>query len=50
MLSPRSGELAADHRDAALVDLRLAVVDGVAFVRRLRAQELCTQSLLTTKQ
>jgi len=31
--------LAADHPDAALVDLRLPAVDGVAFMRRLRAQE-----------
>jgi len=31
--------LAADHPDAALVDLRLPVVDGMGFMRRLRAQE-----------
>jgi DNA-binding response OmpR family regulator len=31
--------LAADHPDAALVDLRLPVADGIAFMRRLRAQE-----------
>jgi two-component system, OmpR family, response regulator PrrA len=31
--------LAADHPDAALVDLRLPMAEGVAFMRRLRAQD-----------
>jgi CheY-like chemotaxis protein len=33
-------QMAAAHPDAILVDLRLPAVDGLSFLRRLRAQEV----------
>ncbi len=33
-------ELSTAHPDAALIDLRMPMFDGVAFIRRLRAQEV----------